>query len=203
MALESYWRTPHISLGNNHWPAIVLSLTSPKLHLATIKMLILFGKMKLLCKSEKREHFGLSAKTWSIFPPVFILLLFFPQSFFAKTKCKFEFPDYSSCSLITSKLNQSVRAFFIHTVRWWSFNKDGKKSELALTEISSKQYFLMNWYEWCVALHTAFWQPALTVHRWRASLWEQRVLLKKHKHFICSPMHKSFDHIFLRFHTQN
>ena len=41
------------------------------------------------------------------FLPVFILLLF-SQSFSAKIKCKF----YSFCSLIISKLNKSVHAFF-------------------------------------------------------------------------------------------
>ena len=51
-----------------------------------------------------------------LFFPVFILLLFC-QSFSAKTKCKCEFPDYSSCGLIMSKLNQSVHAFLIHTVK--------------------------------------------------------------------------------------
>ena len=50
-----------------------------------------------------------------IFSPVFILYLL-SQAFSAKTKCKFEFPDYSSCGLIMSKLNQSVHAFLIRAV---------------------------------------------------------------------------------------
>ena len=76
-----------------------------------------------LCESEKREHFDLSLDfplpKIGLFFPVFILLLF-SQSFSAKTKCKFEFPDYSSCGLNMSKLNQSVRAFLIRTVKNYS-----------------------------------------------------------------------------------
>ena len=60
---------------------------------------------------------GFSFAKIGLFFPVFILLLF-SQSFSAKTKCKFEFPDYSSCGLIMSKLNQSVHAFLIHTVKF-------------------------------------------------------------------------------------
>ena len=71
----------------------------------------------LLCESEKREHFNLTlglnsfAKNWYIFSCIQVLLQF-SQSFSAKTKCKVEFPDYSSCGLIMSKLNQSVYAQF-------------------------------------------------------------------------------------------
>ena len=72
-----------------------------------------------LCKSENRQPFDLSLDFPSpkvcLFFPVFILLLF-SQSFSAKTKCKFEFPDYSSCGLIMSKLNQSVHSLLICTV---------------------------------------------------------------------------------------
>ena len=49
-------------------------------------------------------------------PKLVYTLLLFSQSFSAKTKCKLEFPDYSSWSLIISKLNKSVHAFFIRTV---------------------------------------------------------------------------------------
>ena len=78
-----------------------------------------------LCESEKLEHLDLSLD----FPlPIFscIMLLLLSQSFSAKTKCKCEFPDYSSCGLVMSKLNnnnniiiivnQSVHAFMIRTV---------------------------------------------------------------------------------------
>ena len=62
-----------------------------------------------------RFKLGFSFAKKCLFFPVFILLLF-SQSFSTKTKCQFEFPDYSSCGLITSKLNQSVHAFLIRTV---------------------------------------------------------------------------------------
>ena len=45
-----------------------------------------------------------------------IYFIGFSRSFSAKTKCKFEFPDYSSCGLIMSKLNQSAYAFSIRTL---------------------------------------------------------------------------------------
>ena len=49
------------------------------------------------------------AKNWSIF-------FLFLSSFSAKTVRIFEFPDYSFCGLIMSKLNDSVHTFFIRTV---------------------------------------------------------------------------------------
>ena len=86
----------------------------------------LYDLLELLCESQKREHFDVTlgfsfAKNWSFFP-VFILLLF--SKTFLKTKCKCEFPDYSSCGLIVSKLNQSVHALLIRTIKHLlSFNK--------------------------------------------------------------------------------
>ena len=44
------------------------------------------------------------------------LIIAVSQSFSGKTKCKFKFPDYFSCGLIMSKLDQSVHAFLIRTV---------------------------------------------------------------------------------------
>ena len=100
---------------------------------------------ELLCESEKREHIDLQAWIFLYhkcvyFFPVFILLLI-SHSFSAKTKCKFEFPDYFSCGLIMAKLNQSVHAsFFIRTITSVNFTIFDPHSN----QLRSKWIYLQN-----------------------------------------------------------
>ena len=60
-------------------------------------------KTALLYESEKSEHFYYHAwillcqKLVCIFPCIYLIAIF--AKLFCKTKCKFEFPDYSSCCM--------------------------------------------------------------------------------------------------------
>ena len=56
-------------------------------------------------RTKTSNHFLYKAVLWAGYDS--FLGLLFLQSFSAKTKCKFEFPDYSSCGLIMSKLNKT------------------------------------------------------------------------------------------------
>ena len=84
------------------------------------KINILVGDflLVLLCESEKREHFettlGFSFQNLVFFACIYFIVIF--GKLFCK-KCKFEFSDYSTCGLIMSKLNHSVHAFLIRTVK--------------------------------------------------------------------------------------